>query len=145
MNAQRLTLALVAANLVVLALILGGGLPLAAVATATNRPPAVPAATQEIVPILRARALELVDERGQIRSRLNVEPDGEVVFRLIDHNGTIRVKLGASEGGSGLLLLDETTEPGVHLIARRSGTSARPTTTSVTLRGANGKECVIRP
>jgi len=31
----------------------------------------------------RGRALELVDGRGQVRARLNVESDGEVVFRLL--------------------------------------------------------------
>lgn len=82
-------------------------------------------ASEPVVPILRAQAIELVDDRGQVRSRLNVESTGEVVFRLLDRNGTIRVKLA-----------DETTEPGVHLIARRTGTSERPNTTSITLRGA---------
>ena len=97
------------------------------------------------MPTLRGHALELVDEHGQVRSRLNIETDGEVVLRLLDRNGTIRVKLGAGEDGSGLLLLDEATEPGVHIIARRIGTGARPLTTSLTLRGTDGQERVIRP
>ncbi|HEY7461005.1 MAG TPA: hypothetical protein VIC59_03915 [Gemmatimonadota bacterium] len=75
---------------------------------------------------------------------LLVEPDGEVAFRLLDQNGTIRVKLGASEDGSGLLLLDETTEPGVHVVARRAGTAVRPTTTSLTLNGVEGRR-VVQP
>jgi hypothetical protein len=94
--------------------------------------------------ILRAHALELVDDRGQVRSRLNVEPTGEVVLRLLDKNGTIRVKLGAGEDGAGLVLADEATEPAIHLIARRIGTSERPATTSITLRGTDGQR-VIRP
>jgi hypothetical protein len=89
--------------------------------------------------------LELHDERDQVRARLSVEPEGEVVLRLIDRTGTIRVKLGAGEDGSGLLLLDEATEPGVQLIARRTGTAERPVTTSLTLRGADGQQRVIRP
>jgi hypothetical protein len=93
--------------------------------------------------VLRGR--ELVDEHGQVRSRLNVEPSGEVLFRLIDRNGTIRVKLGAGDTGSGLLLIDEATTPAVHMIARQMGTPERPTTTSVTLRGPDGREQVIRP
>jgi hypothetical protein len=100
---------------------------------------------QPVTPILRGRALELVDDRGQLRSRLTVEPAGDVVFRLLDKNGTIRVKLGAGEDGSGLLLADEATEPAIHIIARRTGTSERPTTTSITLRGTPGQERVIRP
>jgi hypothetical protein len=55
------------------------------------------------------------------------------------------VKLGASESGSGLLLLDGATEPAVHIIARRGGTAAQPTTTSLTLRGAHGQQRVIAP
>lgn len=145
MRAQRLAIGLTVVNLVLLVLILGSRLPLAALAAAANTPGASPPATQEVVPILRGRALELVDERGQIRSRLNVEADGEVVLRLIDRNGEIRVKLGAGEGGSGLLLLDEATEPGVHIVARRIATPARPTTTSVILRGTDGGQRVIKP
>jgi hypothetical protein len=102
-------------------------------------------AAQAISPILRARTVELVDDRGQVRSRLNVEPGGAVILRLFDKNGTIRVKLGADEDGSGLLLTDEATEPGVHLIARRTGTTVRPTTTSITLTGAEGQQHVIMP
>ena len=129
MKMQRFATALTLINLVLLLLI----------ARAGNT------ATQEVTQTLRGHALELVDDRGQIRSRLNVESSGEVVLRLLDQNGTIRVKLGAGEDGSGLLLADEETEPGVHIIARRSGTSERPTTTSITLRGAEGQERVIRP
>ncbi|HUP25871.1 MAG TPA: hypothetical protein VNB06_23385 [Thermoanaerobaculia bacterium] len=73
--------------------------------------------------VLRARAIELVDVRGQVRAQLDVEESGEVVFRLRDASGTIRVKIGAAEDGSGLLLLDEKTEPGVHLLAKSDGTS----------------------
>ena len=130
MKMQRFTLALAAINLVLLFL------TLTRVRSAT---------IQAITPIVRVRTLELVDDRGQVRSRLNVESDGEVVLRLFDKNGTIRVKLGASEHGSGLVLADEATEPGVHIVARRVGTATRPITTSVTLTGADGRQRVIRP
>jgi hypothetical protein len=96
--------------------------------------------------ILRGRALELVDARGQVRSRIDVEDStGEVVLRLLDKNGTIRVKLGAGEDGSGLVLLDGATEPGVHIVSRRTATAERPTTTSITLRGSAGQQRVITP
>ena len=62
---------------------------------------------------LRARAIELVDEHGQVRAQLNVESNGETVFRLRDSTGEIRVKIGAGADGSGLLLLDGSTEPGI--------------------------------
>jgi hypothetical protein len=137
MTSNRAGLALTIVNLVVLALIIGRDIRKPLVA-ATH---VAPSQEREV---LRGRAIELVDANGRVRSRLNVEEDGEVVFRMIDRSGTIRVKLGAGESGSGLVLMDETTEPAVHVIARRTATSARPTTTSVTVRGATGQS-VIRP
>lgn len=82
-----------------------------------------PAAAQPQPDVLRARAIELIDTRGRVRAQLNVESSGEVVFRLRDSAGTIRVKLGASDEGSGLLLANEATEPGVHILANRRATS----------------------
>lgn len=145
MKMQRLASALTATNLVLLVLILARVLPSAAQAATPSFREAPPSTEQTVVPVLRGRALELFDDRGQVRSRINVEPNGDVVFRLLDQNGTIRVKLGAGESGSGLLLIDESTEPGVHIIARRTGSDATPTTTSVTLRGADGQQRVIKP
>lgn len=142
MNTQRLAIVLTVVNLVLFAVLIGRQSPAGAAPRAVQ---ASSPAAQDVVPVLRGRALELVDEDGRIRSRLNVEPDDEVVLRLIDRTGTIRVKLGAGESGSGLLLLDEATEPGVHVIARQTGTSDRPTTTSLTLRGSDGQQRVIRP
>jgi len=144
MKSERLSIGLAALNLALLVFILGREFRVPTAVAATT-PQARSSAAQQVVPVLRGRALELVDESDQVRSRINVEPDGEVVFRLIDRNGTIRVKLGAGEGGSGLLLLDEATEPAVHVIARRTGTRERPTTTSVTLRGSDGEQRVIKP
>jgi len=54
-------------------------------------------------------------------------------------------RLGAGESGSGLLLADETTEPGIHMVARRAGTKERPNTTRIALTGADGKPRVIEP
>jgi hypothetical protein len=81
-----------------------------------------PAGAQQVPNVVRAEAIELVDGRGRVRAQLNVESSGEVVFRLRDSSGTIRVKLGASEDGSGLLLANEATEPGVHILATSSRT-----------------------
>jgi hypothetical protein len=130
MRMQRLALGLLVVNLVFMALVF-------------TRQRA--SAAQAINPVLRARTLELVDAQGRVRSRLNVESSGEVVFRLFDQTGTIRVKLGAGESGSGLVLNDETTEPGVHIVARRAPIPGRPKTTSITLTGADGRERVITP
>jgi hypothetical protein len=125
MQAKGLVLALTAANAILLALL----------AVIWLLPPAV---AELGAPVIRASIVELVDARGQVRSRLGVEADGEVVLRLFDPSGRVRVKLGASDGGSGLLLLDEETEPGVQIIARRTATEGRPATTSLTLTGSGG-------
>jgi hypothetical protein len=129
MKPQRFVVVLLVVNLVLLALLF-----------ARQRA----SAAQDVEPILRARILELVDARGRVRSRLNVESSGEVVFRLFDQTGTIRVKLGAGEAGSGLVLIDETTEPGVHIVARRAPVAERKTT-SITLTGAGQQQRVITP
>jgi hypothetical protein len=84
-----------------------------------------PAPAKQVSDVVRARAIELVDGRGQQRAQIKVEPSGEVVFRLRDQDGEIRVKLGASRTGSGLLLLDEATEPGVQLLAGKRETSVK--------------------
>ena len=120
-------------------------MPIAVTATAVNLclvvgglTPPPSARPQEDAPLLRGRALELVDDRGQIRARLDVEPGGEVVLRLLDRRGTIRVKLGAGEDGSGLLLNNDATEPGVHLLAGTGGSSVK-------LANKDGRERLITP
>lgn len=128
MKLQRLAVLLTAINLTLLLLL---------VAQAGR--------TQTDASILRGSALELVDDRGEVRTRIDVEESGEVVLRMTDQGGTIRVKLGAGSDGSGLVLMDEATEPAIHLVARRAGTSERPNTTAITLQGANGQERIIRP
>jgi hypothetical protein len=123
MRANRLVVALTVVNVMLLLLVLAHG-------GATDRP--------AVALLLRLRALELVDDSGRVRAQLSVESSGEVVFRLRDASGTIRVKLGASEAGSGLVLLDGATAPGVHILARQSGTS-------LTLVGKGGARRVIEP
>jgi hypothetical protein len=88
--------------------------------------------------VLRGTAIELVDESGRLRGRLNVEPGGEVVLRLVDERGRIRVKLGAGTDGSGLLLANDATEPGVHLLATSKGSSIR-------VVNGDGRERLIAP
>jgi hypothetical protein len=77
--------------------------------------------------VLRGSALELVDQQGKARATIRVESSGEVVLRLFDQQGTIRVKLGAGTDGSGLVLNNDATEPGVHLLAKSAGSSVRVT------------------
>jgi hypothetical protein len=83
----------------------------------------VNAATDSVPDVLRAHSIELLDAGGKQRARLGIEDNGTVVFRLIAANGDIRVKLAADDGGSGFLLLDDGTEPGVHMLADDSGGS----------------------
>ena len=97
-----------------------------------------PASAGSVSPVVRARVFELKDTDGQIRARLNVESGGAVVLRLMDESGTIRVKIGASRSGSGIVLLNDSTEVGVHLLAKDSGSS-------VTIVDKNGKQKVIEP
>ena len=82
-----------------------------------------PAGAKRVPSVLRARTIELVDGRGQVRAQLKVERNREVVFRLRDQDGVIRVKLAAGRTGSGLLLANEATEPGVHALATAEETS----------------------
>ena len=123
MKTQLLVISLALINLVLLLFILTQARPIVA---------------QSVAPVLRAQTIELVDEQGQIRAQINTESSGEVVFRLRDAKGNIRVKLGAAEDGSGLLLLDESTEPGIHLLVK-------PTGATLTLTGQDGQRQLINP
>ena len=66
-----------------------------------------PAFAQGEVPVLRGRALEIVDAQGRVRASINVlpssrSPNGEdqaetVLLRLITERGRPSVKIGSSE------------------------------------------------
>jgi hypothetical protein len=107
-----------------------------------------PAEAQTGTQTLRGRALEIVDERGMVRARINVEPatkmpDGtvypeSVVLRMTDPGGRIRVKMGADSDGSGLVLADDSEQPGVQILAKSAGSSLKVT-------NRNGREQIIKP
>jgi hypothetical protein len=99
---------------------------------------AKPTEAAGIAPALRARSLELVDESGEIRAQINVEATGEVILRMRDEEGNIRVKLGTSIDGSGFVLMNDTSQPGVQMIANSKGTT-------VTLTTKAGEQEVITP
>jgi hypothetical protein len=82
---------------------------------------------------ITVREFELTDAKGTKRATIKVESSGEVVFRLIGEKGTIRVKLGASEAGSGFVLLDDNTDPGLHAHANKNGSG-------LTITGRDGKK-----
>lgn len=76
-----------------------------------------------VAPILRANIIELVDSKGITRVQFKIEETGETVFRMRDGQGTIRMKMSAAEDGAGFLLLDDETNPAVHVLATKPGTS----------------------
>jgi hypothetical protein len=107
MNPSRLILALVGMN--------------AALATALVMQSGRASAASD-PEVIRARLFELVDEKGSVRAQLKIEDGGEAVFRMRDAAGEVRVKLGADKDGSGLLLANGKTEPGIHMVARTGET-----------------------
>ena len=82
---------------------------------------------------IRVKEFELVDKAGVKRISFKTEDDGEVIMRLIDKTGTIRVKIGANENGSGLVLLNNSTELGFQALAKKEGSK-------IVLVDANGKK-----
>jgi len=119
MNTQRIAVGLAVSNAALLALLL----------LRPQIPPALAASSQpeqQVVPLMRVRQLELVDERGTVRAQLMVaQPGDEVLLRMRSARGLIRVKLGANEAGSGLVLADSSQQPGLTLHAKSTGSSVR--------------------
>jgi hypothetical protein len=77
---------------------------------------------QETFDKITVREFELVDENGTKRATIQAYKEGEVVFRLRDEKGNIRVKLGAEEQGSGFVLLDGN-DSGIQALAKKNGIS----------------------
>jgi hypothetical protein len=94
-----------------------------------------PLTAEEVAPVLRGRALEIVDDRGRVRASIKVYPadptvkmpDGTtgypetVLIRLINSKGRPNVKIDASETGAGVMV----------------GGESDPTYASLSARGAN--------
>lgn len=95
-------------------------------------------AQQGAPPVVRAGAFELVDDAGAVRGQFMITPDGETLLRMRDARGEVRVKIGAAEDGSGLVLMDQSTEPGLHILAKRGSTF-------ISLTNTDGTQRVIRP
>src|SRR4051812_6312897 len=99
MRTQRLAMALTGVNLVLLMVLLGQIHPLSA--------------QEETAPILRGRALQIVDDAGRVRASLSVLPASDqsaetVLLRLITEQGRPSVKIGASEATTGLSIAGPT-------------------------------------
>jgi hypothetical protein len=105
-----------------------------------------------VAPVLRGRALEIVDDRGRVRASITIlpadpafkMPDGTVgypetvLLRLIDSRGGPNVKLGATERGAGLLLGGEADPTYVQILAKGPSTSLK-------LSDKDGRERMIKP
>lgn len=109
----KLTLALTGINIIAAVVVLCGSI--------LNRP--VAADSTQVPKVIRAQAIELVDERGQVRAQLHLGEDGGGNLRLRSGDGVVRVKLAGTGDGSGLVLFDKEAEPAVWLAANKSGTS----------------------
>jgi hypothetical protein len=130
MRTQHALLALTVANL---ALLLVG-------AVQQVRP--VIAASE--LPVLRGRALEIVDAQGRVRASISVLPDPSqsetVLLRLITERGRPSVKIAAAEPQSGVSFAGPTGTKATYAILE-----AKQETASLTLHAENGREQVLTP
>jgi len=137
MNTQRLAIALTVINLVIL---------ISTIAQSRS------ATADGTVPVLRGRALEIVDEQGKVRADLKVYPadpkvkmpDGTagypetVMLRIYTSKGAPNVKLATTEDGSALVLGGESNPMYAQILSR--GTSPL-----IKLVSKEGREQVIKP
>lgn len=94
---------------------------------------------QSVSSVVRTQRLELVDDNGIVRASLTLEKDPDtVLLRMRDPKGLVRLKLGADAKGSGLMLANDSQQPGVLILAKDTGTSLK-------LTNQNGKEQLIAP
>ena len=108
-------------------------------------------------PVLRGRALEIVDEHGNVRASIQVIPEGParradgsltehggkifpeaVVLRLIRPDGRPSVKIATTEHGSGVDL-SGGADPAYMVLSADRGE------TSLTLTNKDGRRQVIKP
>ena len=131
MKTQRLALALTIINL---------GLMIFLLAQSRR------AMADEVAPVLRGRALEIVDAQGRIRANIlvhgpetvNNKPYPEtVLFRMSDPKSGPVVKLTAAANGSALGLSDDA-DGGVQLFARDTGSFVK-------VVDKKGKEQILKP
>jgi|SRR5690606_30545760 len=73
--------------------------------------------------VVRAKLIDLVAEDGQVVAQLYADKEGGGELRLRSADGSLRVKLGATADGSGLVLMNDESDSALWAIASRSGTS----------------------
>jgi hypothetical protein len=139
MITQRLVVALTGLNLALVAFLFVG----------RTRPAG---AASGVVPVLRGRALEIVDDRGQVRASISVLPADPavkmpggttgypetVLLRLRTSAGRPNVKLAATEDGSGLVLAGDSDPTYAQIGARGDSTSLK-------LSNKNGRVHLVEP
>jgi hypothetical protein len=136
MKVQRLLLALTVINLGLLIFLLLSHIR--------------PALANSVAPVLRGRALEIVDEHGRVRASLNVlpantQPNGEtyaetVLLRLITERGRPSVKISASEQAAGVSFAGPSGTKDTYVILEAKGTAS-----SLRLRNEDGQEQIVKP
>ena len=109
-----------------------------------------PVLANSAAPVLRGRALEIVDEQGRARATLNVlpastQPNGEsypetVLLRLITERGRPSVKISTSEQGAGLALVGPSNTKETYVQLRANGTVS-----SLRLKNEDGREQIVKP
>ena len=103
---------------------------------------------ETVAPVLRGRALEIVDAQGQVRAQILVHgpetvngktyPES-VLFRMATARRAPLVKLTVSEEGSALGLSDDSDPGGVQLYANRNKGNF------VKVVSRDGREQTIKP
>ena len=109
-----------------------------------------PLRAQLPTPVLRAHALQIVDDHDRVRASLEVLPEGTsdagvrfqetVLLRLITERGRPSVKIGASEQSSGISVTGPTGTQHTYAILE-----ADTDVSSLKLRSEDGQERLIRP
>ena len=107
---------------------------------------------QGVAPVLRGRALEVVDDSGRVRASITIlpadpvvkMPDGTtgypetVLLRLINSQGRPNIKIAATERGAALFLGGESDPTYVQILAEGPSTSLK-------LSNKDGREQLINP
>jgi hypothetical protein len=125
-----------------------------------------PARAQGSPPIVRARALEIVDDRGRVRASITLEASGtadeSVLLKLTsDPTGGPSVHLQTSRGGSGLRLImgNPRGAPGVKLDATTDSAglrvgdgldtgidvTAKPSGNLIRVTNRDGRQQIVQP
>jgi hypothetical protein len=104
----------------------------------------------DVSPVLRGRALQIVDEQGHVRASISVLPaqaqaNGEtspetVLLRLITERGRPSVKISASEEAAGATLVGPSNTTNTYTILQ-----AKRTASSLRLSDEDGGETLVRP